>query len=225
MREQPEHRFTLPDSERENYVLSIFGMKGEGKTYLAQEIAAEERRVVVIDVTGQFRDMETVVGFKASLRRLAEVEDKPRFKLSLWITEVDEVLRVLDVLFNMQKFTLIIDETSEYVSSANLPPEFRQLIMLGRHQAINQIYMSRRPAEINRALTSQSDVIVAFRQHEKRDIDYLSSFMGKELAERARNLGKYEIIAWGKEEKMPLPVLERKLNSNVSYEEANKEKD
>lgn len=204
--------FTLPDDERENWVLSIFGQKGSGKTFLAKEIAEQEDRVIVIDALGQFDNMDPIMGRENCIRALQKAEKQKRFSLSFWNSETEVTLELLELIFLMQKITLIVDETSLWVSSSFLPTEFNDLIMYGRHQAINQVYMSRRPAEINRALTSQSDVIVAFKQHEKRDIDYLKSFMG-DMADSARVLPKYKIVAYGPDEKMPIPVLERKYSS------------
>ena len=199
---------TLPDEERFNYVLFIGGRKGSGKTYLAKEIAEGEDRCVSIDNLGQFDNMEVCTGYEACARALVKAEKRKKFKLALRTNSVEEDIRLMGLVFLMQKVTLICDETSKYVSPSFMPEEIEQLVRYGRHQAINQVYMARRPAEINRELTAQADVIVTFRQHEPRDVKYLSDFMGPE-AKQSKNLGNYKVMVWGDEEKAPLAVLER----------------
>ena len=203
--------FLLPESERDNYINSIFGRKGSGKTFLAREIADSEPRVIAIDNMGQFSNLQVVSGFDESIKAIQACQNQATFKLALQTTSEAEDLALLDLAYYLDRFTLIVDETSKYVSSSYLPNEFEQLIRYGRHGAINQVYMSRRPAEIHRELSSQSDVIVSFHQHEERDVQYLRNFMGDD-ADKTRTLGQYQILTYGPEDKMPLPILNRKYN-------------
>lgn len=202
----------LPESQRHNYIVSIFGMKGSGKSYLAKEIAAQEPRVIAIDNLGEYNSLSIVYGFRECVSALVAVENRANFRLALRTTSIEEDLALIDLVYNMKHVTLIAEETSRYVSPTYLPREFEQLVRYGRHRAINQIYLARRPSEIHRDLTAQSDVIVSFLQHEERDLKYLRSFMGDE-AYRAANLPKYKFIIYGPDEKMPWPLVSRKYET------------
>jgi hypothetical protein len=204
--------FLLPDNERDNYINSIFGRKGGGKTFLAKEIAETEPRVIAIDNMGQFSNIQVVSGFDSCIKAIQSCQNLETFRFALQTTSEQEDLALIDLAYYLDKFTIIIDETSKYVSSSYLPREFEQLIRYGRHGAINQVYMSRRPAEIHRELSSQSDVIVSFHQFEERDVQYLRNFMGDD-ADMTRHLGQYEILTYGPESKMPIPILNRKYNA------------
>jgi len=199
----------LPEALRSNYILSIFGRKGSGKSFLAKEIAREELRIIAIDSLGEYDDLEVITGFKESVNAMVAVEKRPNFALALRTYSLDEDLELINLAFHMQHFTLLVEETSRYVSPASLPQPLEQLVRYGRHSAINQIYLARRPSEIHRDLTAQSDVIVSFVQHERRDVEYLRSFMGS-AANGVMNLGQYQALVYGEDIKMPWPVIRRK---------------
>jgi hypothetical protein len=199
----------LPENQRFNYILSIFGRKGSGKSYLAKEIARDEKRIIAIDSLGEYDELTVVDDLRPCINALVESEHKPEFKLALRTYSLEDDLILIDLVFHMTHVTLLVEETSRYVSSAYLPQPFEQLVRYGRHSAINQIYLARRPSEIHRDLTAQSDVLVSFVQHERRDVEYLRSFMG-DKANRVMNLGQYAALVYGDDIKMPWAVVQRK---------------
>lgn len=199
----------LPESERDNWIASIFGQKGSGKSFLAKEIAAMERRVIVIDNLGEYDSLRVITGYEESIKALIEVEKMPEFKLALRTPSTELDLELIDLVFRMSHLTLIVEETSRYVSPASLALPMEQLVRFGRHRAINQVYLARRPSEIHRDLTAQSDTITTFVQHELRDLAYLRSFMG-EMAYGVESLPQYQCITYGPDNKMPWPVFRRK---------------
>lgn len=199
----------LPEHERKNWIASIFGRKGSGKSYLAKEIAREEPRVIAIDNVGEYDGMHVVEGFEECVRALVAAEKYATFKLAFRTKSIAADLALINLVAKMVKVTLIVEETSKYVSHSYLPEEIEQLVRYGRHQAVNQVYLARRPSEIHRDLTAQSDSITTFVQHEPRDIRYLESFMGQE-AYRAPSLAQYQALVYGDEDKMPYAILARK---------------
>ena len=199
----------LPESQRNNWIASFFGRKGSGKSFLAKEIAGDEPRVIAIDSLGEYNEMQVITGYKECIKAMIAVENLSQFKLALRTYSLEEDLELIDLVFKMNHLTLMVEETSRYVSTASLPTPFEQLVRYGRHSAINQLYIARRPSEIHRDLTAQSDVIVSFVQHERRDVEYLRSFMG-EAANGVSSLRQYESLVYGDDIKMPWPVLRRK---------------
>lgn len=202
----------LPESQKVNWVGSIFGQKGSGKSFLARQIAADEQRVLIIDNMGEYLEADVIEGFQNCVKAMVQAEGRASFRLALRARSVEEDLKLLYLAEKMTHITIIVDETSKYVSASYLPPEFEQLIRYGRHKAINQLYMSRRPSEIHRELTAQSDFVVTFRQHENRDIQYLRGRFG-DSAFKAANLGQYQVMVYGSDAKLPWPVLSRKYEN------------
>lgn len=182
-------------------------MKGSGKSFLVKDIVRDYSRVIVIDSMGEYEN-EIITGFEACVKRVAQASHEPEFRISLRTDSVEHDLQLMKVAGTLPSFLLVVEETSKYVSAYGMPEPIENLIRYGRHRDISQIYMARRPSEINRDLTANADVIVTFREQEPRDVTYLRSFMGAS-AYRVPNLRDYEIEVFGTVEKMPLSVLER----------------
>lgn len=190
----------------DNTIISVFGRKGSGKTELVKRSVQEHARVVVLDTLGEY-PFEVVTGFDACLAALEAAEERPRFRLSLRCADLQDMLELAGVVYELTNICLVVEETSFYCSSSALPDELSQLVRYGRHRQIDQFYVSRRPAEIARDLTAQSDLIVSFTQSEPRDLDYLARVAGRDVS-ALRTLPRYRVCAWGDLSKAPLAVLE-----------------
>jgi len=181
-----------------NTIGSIFGRKGSGKSTLVGEITRDHRRVIVIDYLGEYdarRGFTVHEGFSASATALARWNKKPRFALSLRVDEVHHALMLLEIIWEMRGVLLVVEESSWLCTPSNLPLELRRLVRMGRHREISQLYVAQRPAMVHRDVTSQSDWIVSFQQHEARDLKFLEESLLGERAEQVRTLGQYEILA------------------------------
>lgn len=194
----------------DNNVTTVLGRKGSGKTTLIGEIIAEYERVVAIDWNGEYQKFgcRTVEGAEACSRALVDASGQTRYKLALIVPRREEAFRLMGIIGKMKRTLVVVDEASVYCSPSFLPDELAMLVRLGRHNELSQVYAARRPSELNRDLTAQSDLIVTFQQQEPRDLDYLRAVMGPE-GDNARTLGKYEILVSGDMAKAPLAVLSR----------------
>lgn len=160
-----------------NTITTILGRKGMGKTTLAAEMMEGEPRVVVLDTMGGYGASADVVwGRDESIKALLAASKKRRFRLALRVVDQDDMLDILDMSWELEDYLLVIEETSLVCGT---PPYLhRQLGMLvryGRHRRISQIYIARRPTELPRDLTAQSDLLVTFHQKEPRDLQYLEA--------------------------------------------------
>jgi DNA helicase HerA-like ATPase len=70
------------------------------------------------------------------------------------------------------------------------------LIRYGRHQDVELIGISRRPAEVNRDLTANANEIYIFRTHEPRDIAYFREILGSDVADSLPSLPKFTPYVW-----------------------------
>lgn len=194
----------------DNSITSIFGRKGSGKTTLAKAILQEHARALVLDPQSEYHDLPEVIverSRRLAILRLADLARLPQWHLVVQGLEPPEYLSLLRVAWELRDALVVIDEAHEYGTAWKPAPEVAKLVRLGRHRGLSSLFVSQRPSDVARIITSQSDAIVAFRQHEERDVRFLHSIFGPQ-AEELRQLPKYQAIAFGDAEKIPTAVLE-----------------
>jgi len=195
----------------DNMIGTILGPKGSGKSQLTGEIVLEHPRVVVLDFVGEYgRDLgvDECWGFKDSLAALRWAARAKTFRLSLRdLTDRDRE-DLLEVLFELKDHLLVVEEASVLCSPSSMPESLKRIVAIGRHRKISQLYVAQRPSLINRLVTSQSDWIVAFRQNEDRDVEYLVSCYGERMA-GVRELADYQIAFGGNAGKAPRAIVRR----------------
>lgn len=203
-----------------NTLATFLGKKGSGKTTLVKECLREHSRVLAFDINGEYRPedgLAVVWGFEECLEAMERIEPGETFAYSLRCVDdeehdaVEDYLDLMRVAFELPGTLLVLEECNNYCSSATLPWELARLVRQGRHREIDQYYVARRPSELHRDLTANSDFVVTFRQEEPRDVLYLRERMGPELAERARTLADYQIIVHGDLDVAPTAVLKRMI--------------
>jgi len=199
---------------RQNLIITILGRKGSGKTTLAREIIADFPRVITLDSMGEYGEGSTVVWeFENSVRAILAVSNKKRFRLALRVFDNKHMLGLLKMAWEIPDSLVVVEETSLICSPSDLPAELARLIRFGRHRKISQLYIARRPSELPRDLTANSDLIITFQQREPRDLDYLRQSGFDERQVYALPL--YQIAVVGDLERAPLAVLERQHQQSL----------
>jgi len=194
---------------KRNTVLCVFGMKGSGKSFLVKDIVLDYPRVIAIDNIGEY-NLEIVQGREQSIRRIVQASREESYRLAIRTNSVEEDLQIIKLVGTLANMLLVVEETSKYVTSNYMPEPIEALIRYGRHRAISQIYMARRPSEISRELTANADGIIVFRTQEPRDVAYMRTFIG-DRADKLGTLPEYvpSFHGYANLEKMPLSVIER----------------
>lgn len=200
---------SMGGSVLDNTIICIFGKKGSGKTTLARECAEDWRKVVFIDVMGEYAAKHRCWGYEECVATIHKLCDKRAFRISCTGIDPEEGGKLLEVCRNIPGVLVVIEEAGLYCSPSNLPPGVAELVYRGRHYGVSQIWVSQRPATVHRSVTSQADIVVSFRMHEERDVNYLRSVFGKERAEGLRHLPDYAVACYGDKRKAPLALLER----------------
>lgn len=207
-----------------NTIETILGRKGYGKTTLAAELLEDERRAIVLDTMGGYGHVvdRVVWGFDASVEAMLQASKERRFRLALRVYEQDEWLGLLDMAWELEDYLLVVEETSIVCGT---PPflhgELSKLVRFGRHRQISQIYIARRPTEIPRDLTAQSDHVITFQQTEPRDLQFLQA-LGFDPTQVA-GLPKYRVAAidhTNGEDPLPLPVTKRLFQQRLPLKQA-----
>lgn len=102
---------------------------------------------------------------------------------------------VCEVAKSCGNMTLIIEEVDNYANTSRMPEKLRYLLKRGRHHGVSMIFVSRRPAEINRMITSQSQRFIIFKTFEPNDVRYLSGIIGAD-SRLLPNLKTFEYLVW-----------------------------
>jgi len=170
-----------------NEDIVIVGMKGSGKSYLANQLLRgfSGLNVIVYDFNSQFHDSRAVV-----LHNIEEV-----FKLYDSTQGVKHIIfqpfnkdeqtftRYCDEIFKRSNIIAMIDETHIYVSKMRILKSYNNLILSGRPRGISVISISSRPANLpNNALTNARHLF-AFKLNLESDIIFLESWLGSQAWE------------------------------------------
>lgn len=179
-------------------VTTVLGQRGTGKTTWVKKELCSLPRWILWDTLGEYSGAPIV---KARADLFQEVEDwgdggVHRVIFNCLEDNEMEALsftcRLCEALGNV---TLIIEEVDSYATPTIIPPDLRRLLKIGRHYHVGMIFISRRPAEINRLITSQTRRFVCFRLIEPNDLRYLSSVIGS-LSEDVKALADLHFVDW-----------------------------
>lgn len=190
-----------------NDILTIFGKKGSGKTELCKFLYfSNPKPAIVIDIAEQFQDVGLNFPDVESIKKYLQANYKIFYKkkqiLVLNQYETENIEDLLNFLWEckFQDFELIIDEVDTIYNTHNQHKSaLKPFIHRGRHRQIDLITTSRRPANVGRDLTSQSDNIYIFRNNEPNDIKYFSLFINKIAIDEIRHLDKYYFLNYSTE--------------------------
>lgn len=173
-------------------VILVVGKRGTGKTTWARNFIADKTRVLVADAGfGEFPFRE-----ERDFASLCSSLQSGFFRLSYtpvsW--EWPHLLNAAMSAGRSGPLWLVLEEASR------LPPpraceEYERLLIMGRHYGVNLLALSTRPAHLPPDYRSQATRVIAFRQHEERDLDYLSGIIG-DRAEELPYLRGHSFIEW-----------------------------
>jgi hypothetical protein len=196
-----------------NFILFACGMKRSGKSHLIGELARKFPRRLIFDFIGEHsgriagaREAFTLGEAVGALRAARSSGNQWTVNCVLDPSDVPELLSVLAPMggrtekgFSRAVGGLVIECGEVDVIAPNngqIAPEVRNIFQRGRHHAISALVAVQRPASANRIVTSQADVLVAFRQHEPRDADYLGEIMSAKAPEIVRQLKPYNYVRY-----------------------------
>lgn len=181
-------------------------MRGTGKSTLLARWAAKFPRRLIFDVStefyGKYPGAYECLTYKDTLDALEEVAARPNWVLvtCLLPKEYAKVLGLLAPLHNpragySRAVGGVLVECGEVETIApvhrGIDPAVENVFHRGRHSLTSLAVATRRPANVNKIVTSQLDALACFRQHEKNDVEYLASVIGETHAARLLSLNVY----------------------------------
>lgn len=188
----------------EKKIILIFGKRGTGKSYLANKLIENERRLLIYDTLGEYVDgvvfdAEYAERFREFWRHVY----RGNFRLIYRpLNPAEEIDDIADLVFSLGDMTFLVEEVDCYCTSWQISDAFAHIIQRGRHKNITLIGVTQRPYGIHRLLTSQAKEIYIFGTNEPRDREYLKLLLGAEIEAKLDQLKQYEYLHWqdGKQE-------------------------
>ena len=163
----------------------IVGMKGGGKTYLANELlhGLKNIPVIVFDFNWGFHDSRAVVVH--NLQEVFKIFDE--HKSHVIFQPYDKSQAVFESfcaqIFARSNLVTIIDETHQYCSKQRILKPYNDLILSGRPRGISVISISSRPANLSNNALTNARHIFAFRLNLQSDVEFLQSWLGDQAWE------------------------------------------
>lgn len=188
-----------------NFIAFACGMRRSGKSHLLGQLAERFPRRLVLDFIGEhaggIANARTAFSLAETIAYLRTGRSSgPRWTVVAVIdpSDVPELLAVIAPVGGQTERGFaravggMVIECGEIdviaPNNAQMSVEVRNIFQRGRHHSLSVLVAVQRPASVNRIVTSQADIICAFRQHEPRDADYLSDIMGPQAPEIVRTL-------------------------------------
>ena len=128
-------------------------------------------KVIILDNLAEYEGI-IVTSFEAAKSFFENIKNK-KFNLVLRFQTDEDLNETLNYIFKNGNICLVAEEVDFISNAYGNNKYFEKILKYGRHKKIDLIAISRRPAEVSRLLTSQSDEIISFRQNEERDLDFL----------------------------------------------------
>lgn len=144
----------------------------------------------MIDVLAEYGEHGVVIEDLPSLA--AYIQREATWRIVYRNDRLEEEFGIVcDLVYSAGDCLLVVEEADWFCNPTQIVDEFAKILRYGRHRSIHVVAVSRRPAEINRLLTSQASRLVCFRTVEPRDVDWLRRIVGEE-ASAVRDLPEFE---------------------------------
>jgi len=182
----------------EKKITLIFGKRGTGKSYLANKLIRDERRLLIYDTLSEYKegvvfDAEQADQFKEFWRHVYRGNFRLIYRPLKPDAEIDDIA---ELVFALGDMTFLVEEVDCFCTSWQISDAFAHIVQRGRHKNISLIGVTQRPFGIHRLLTSQAKEIYVFGTNEPRDRDYLKLLLGEAIEPKLDQLKQYEYVRW-----------------------------
>lgn len=177
-----------PNLKPDDKVL-IIGRTGCGKTTLVKHLLSSIKKYIIYDTVGEYGDLAPEAENLLEFFEYIEAQE-PRL---VYFTDRDsEFDKICRIVYALSKTYFVVDEIDNFCKSNYTPDYLTKVIRYGRKYNIGLIFVTRRPAEVSRLLTSQASKIISFTQHEPNDIKYLAPIIPG--SERILTLPRFSLL-------------------------------
>jgi hypothetical protein len=190
---------------KENQIVVVLGQKGKGKSTLIRRLLAAVPDVCWFDCLGEYHpslitraEMSLQLPGFSRTGRIEEALDiihgkayerlpfQRRRPFNIVYHATHHRIQELELIWGemTRRFmetrrpsVLVLDETQLFMRGSWVPPIVERIGSTARHYLVDVFFATRRPAEMPRIATSQANQLYSFAVTEKRDLQYLQSFL------------------------------------------------
>lgn len=187
-----------------NKITTIIGHKGHGKTTLTEMIMIRYNKpTIIIDPRFQYQTSSnrrlaftSVSAFKKWITKRENYRLFIDYKLEIVVNAfIDTFQEAAEIIYKMKKIVFVVDEIDMFFDTrATNKNKMYDFVHYGRHNEIDIITTSRRPANISRNLTSQTDIFYFSKLREPMDKKYIKDSVGMEFVSTVENLERYSFL-------------------------------
>lgn len=181
-----------------NSIIGVISKKGNGKSYFVKtEILAKKiyPRQIILDTQNEYNSFGVIIEDLESLRTFLLTYGEKNFSIVYKLKEMDDTNEFFHISRQINNYCLIIEEIHLFCDPHNIQEDLRNSIALGRHKQRSLVYISQRPAQLNKLLTSQSDLLIIVGPiHEPADLQY---FRNMNFSKPIDQLEMYERSYYG----------------------------
>ena len=183
-------------------VVTVLGQRGTGKSTLAWNFASLMPRLITFCRLGEHKKenySHIVYNFDQFCETMLALEHSDRFRI-LYKFDVesdghgDEFNEAMRIIYYRKHLARLIEEVWNFASKNHIPKWLKECYLTGRHNDICMITTSQRPASIHNDILAQTTQLFSGTQTNSNDILSLKEVLGREWAEKLKNLPKYEFI-------------------------------
>lgn len=188
----------------QNQIQTIIGHKGYGKTKITEKLAIlTNKPTIILDPRWQYEEnirrivFTSVSKFQKFITKRNNFQIFMSYKLELVVNAIDneDAELLAEIVYKMKNICFVIDEIDMFFDTrTNKNSYFNKLVQYGRHNQIDIITTSRRPANISRNLTALTDVFYFSRLREPTDQKYIKALLGAAYVEKVGNLEKFSFL-------------------------------
>ena len=164
----------------------IVGMKGSGKSFLANEVMRGLRGIncIVFDFNHQFHDAHAVITHDLTeLFMMYRKLNGGHFIFQPYDKSENTFNRFCIEIFSLNNVCALIDECHQYVSKMRILKPYNDLILSGRPRGISVISISSRPQNLPNNTLTNARHIFAFKLNLESDVKFLESWLGSQAWE------------------------------------------
>ncbi len=174
----------------------IFGKTGQGKTNLVKYILKKYfKKIIIFDSLAEYENGIIIENLSDIPKLISQDKFKIIYREDLY-SEGSNFDIINRLVYEKGNLCYVVEEVDIFCSPAFIPKSLARIIRYGRHQNISWIFISRRPYDVNRLITSQANRILTFQQTEPRDLDYISRYTSFEMEKEIQTLSEYYFLSY-----------------------------
>lgn len=184
--------------QREAFIETQNKTLNEGFAYSLKDFLLSDKKISIFelpDVSNTSTSLEFTKHFFDILFKLAKKHGNFGKKVCIVLEEAHTVIPETSFM-----------GVSDYSSKA-LVNCIGQIALQGRKYEVGFIVIAQRTANVSKTILTQCNSIVAFQQFDNTSMDFLTNYMGSEMASAIPNLKQRQAIASGKAFKTNMPII------------------